>query len=263
MTERDRTGRVGPVRALGGALSWLTVIPVPAPHTIDRRFGGAVITAVPVVGALLGATAAALAWALSQTALPATLIGVLTVAALALLTRGMHLDGLADTADGLGCYGSPERVADVMRSGSTGPFGVATVVVVMLIEAVGIGALGEQHRWAGIAVAVLLGRVAVIVACRRRLRPAHPDGFGALVAGTQWRSMWVWIPIAIVCAGLAGAADSGPGGAVRAALTALVVLGFAWMFTRHCARRMGGIPGDVLGAVIELGTAIALVGLLI
>ena len=181
----------------------------------------------------------------------------------------MHLDGLADTADGLGCYGPPERVAEVMRSGSAGPFGVATIAAVMIVDTAGFAALTGDSRWPAIAAAVFVGRVAAVIACRRSLPPARSTGFGALVAGTQRASIVVWSVLAIVAMVVAGGWQSlspnvfDVGSALGAAVTAVIVLGFAWLFTRHCARRMGGINGDVLGAVIELSTAIALVGLLI
>ncbi|MFT4044208.1 MAG: adenosylcobinamide-GDP ribazoletransferase [Gordonia sp. (in: high G+C Gram-positive bacteria)] len=261
------------IRAVGGAFSWLTVVPISVPgDRIDRRFGGAVIAAVPILGALLGVGAAGMAWALSYTNLPDTqsgvlLVGMLLVGALGVVSRGMHLDGLADTADGLGCYGPPERVAEVMRSGAAGPFGVASIVGVMLVQALGFAALAGDHRWLEIATSVLLGRVTAVIACRQRLRPAHPDGFGALVAGTQRHSVWIWTALGVataVGAGWLGApTDGGFGPAVRAGITAVAVIGITWVFTAHCARRLGGITGDVLGAVIELGTAIAVVGLLI
>ena len=263
-------GRMSPVDALAGAFSWLTVVPIPVRNnTFDRRFGAAAIAAVPVVGLALGALVAVVAWALSLTDLPTTLIGIVLVVVLGVGTRGMHLDGLADTADGLGCYGPPERVAEVMRSGSAGPFGVATIAAVMIVDTAGFAALTGDSRWPAIAAAVFVGRVAAVIACRRSLPPARSTGFGALVAGTQRASIVVWSVLAIVAMVVAGGWQSlspnvfDVGSALGAAVTAVIVLGFAWLFTRHCARRMGGINGDVLGAVIELSTAIALVGLLI
>ncbi|WP_431818390.1 adenosylcobinamide-GDP ribazoletransferase [Gordonia jacobaea] len=261
---------MSPVDALAGAFSWLTVVPIPVRNnTFDRRFGAAAIAAVPVVGLALGALVAVVAWALSLTDLPTTLIGILLVVVLGVGTRGMHLDGLADTADGLGCYGPPERVAEVMRSGSAGPFGVATIAAVMIVDTAGFAALTGDSRWLAIAAAVFVGRVATVIACRRSLPPARSTGFGALVAGTQRASIVVWSVLAIVAMVVAGGWQSlspnvfDVGSALGAAITAVIALGFAWLFTRHCARRMGGINGDVLGAVIELSTAIALVGLLI
>ncbi|MAU84593.1 adenosylcobinamide-GDP ribazoletransferase [Gordonia sp. Z-3] len=255
-----------PVRAVYVALSWLTVVPLPQPAVaMDRRVGAAVMAAVPVVGVTLGALGAAFAAALSFTELPTALIGLLIVAALALLTRGMHIDGLADTADGLGCYGPPDRVVEVMRSGSSGPFGVASIVVVLAIQAVGFGALTDQHRWYELAYAIALGRLVAVIGARRGLHPARAEGFGALVAGTQRMSIAVWAAAAVVGAiGVGWQADGldFPAAGWAVAVVAVVVT-FGWFGTAHCARRIGGINGDVLGAGTEVGVAIAVIGLLI
>lgn len=245
---------VSPPTALHVAVSWLTVVPLPAPRSeMDRRTGGAAIAAVPVVGALLGGLATGVAYGLSHTRLPDFLIGVIVVAVLALATRGMHLDGLADTADGLGCYGDPERVRSVMRSGDVGPFGAATMVLVLVGQAVAFGALTTRHEWAAIVFAVAVGRLAVVYACRRGLDAANADGFGALVAGTQRWSILVWTVIAVGAAWPLG---------VRALCAVAAVGVFTVAFTAHCRRRMDGISGDVLGAVVELSTVAALIALL-
>lgn len=267
MSNPRAPGRVNPLRAVGVAFSWLTILPLPgASGRVDRRLGSAVMAAVPVVGAGLGAVAAGGAWALNIVGLPELMVGALVVTGLALLTRGMHLDGLADTADGLGCYGPPDRVAQVMRSGTVGPFGVASMVGVMLVQAVGFGALATAGRWWDLTVAVALGRVAAVLAARRGLGPAHADGFGALVAGTQRTSAIAWTALALGGA-IAGTAFATPafgiGAVIRAVVVVVLVAAFAMVFSHHCARRMGGIPGDVLGACIELGTAIAVVGFLV
>jgi adenosylcobinamide-GDP ribazoletransferase len=260
---------MSPLRAVRTALSWMTVLPVgtgaDAEETPDRAVGGAVMSALPVVGIVVGAAAAALAFGVSFTDLPTALIGVLVVVLTAALTRGMHLDGLADTADGLGCYGPPERIAEVMRSGTVGPFGVATLVLTLGVQAAGSTGLVGESRWYELAFAIALGRLGAVVGTRRSISPAHPNGFGALVAGTQRLSIPVWGLLAAVATVPIGLRDNGFDAAavVQALVVVLAVVVFAWVFTRHCARRMGGLNGDVLGATIELGVALALVGLLI
>ncbi|MGW0036119.1 adenosylcobinamide-GDP ribazoletransferase [Gordonia desulfuricans] len=257
-------------RPVAVALSWLTVVPIPRRLTdgeFDRALGGRVMAAVPVVGAFLGTVAALAAWGLSATNLPGALAGVLVVILLAVGTRGMHVDGVADTADGLGCYGPPERVTEVMRSGSVGPFGAATVAAILAVDALGFAALAGAHRWPELGLAVALGRVAAVVAARWTLSPAHTDGFGALVVGTQKASVAVWTVTAALAAGLVGGLGANDwfdtAGTIRAVAVTVVVIAATWLFTRHCARRMGGITGDVIGAAIELGTAIAVIGVLV
>lgn len=247
------------------AASWLTVLPVPQPtRAPDRHDGARVIAATPAIGLFLGALAAACAFGLSHTALPASLIGALVVVVLALATRGMHLDGLADTADGLGCYGDHERARAVMRSGDVGPFGAATLVLTLLVQALAIGALIAEHRWYAVVLAVFLGRFAVVIACRRSLPAANDDGFGALVAATQRASIVVWFVVSGLAAVAAAWLGSPAWGSAARALAAVVAVGVvAYAFSRHCARRIGGTSGDVLGATLELSTAAALIVLLV
>lgn len=251
------------VRGVHDAFTWLTVAPLPQPHgEFDRRRGGRAIAAVPLVGVVLGLVCAVIASGLARTGLPTSLDGVVLVAVLALATRGMHVDGLADTADGLGSYGGPERVRTVMRSGDVGPFGAATLLLVLFGQAVAFGAFVDDRRWWAVATVVFVSRASVPVVCRRGLSAANTDGFGALVAGTQRWSVAVWSVLAVGAAVAVGLLDSASG-AARGAATVVVVLAFAWAFSRHVARRAGGLTGDVIGATIELTAVLTAVGLLL
>ncbi|EGD55806.1 adenosylcobinamide-GDP ribazoletransferase [Gordonia neofelifaecis] len=259
-------------RGLSGvhdAFTWLTVLPLPQPRgEFDRRRAATVIAAVPIVGAALGAVIAVIAFGLSYTALPTALIGVGMVAVLALATRGMHLDGLADTVDGLGSYGDADRVRAIMRSGDVGPFGAASLVLVLLGESVAFGALAADSRWYEIALAIFVSRATVPISCRSGLGAANADGFGALVAGTQRASIVVWSALALAAAAATGLVGTDGqtldvAAAVQATAVVVVVLFFAWFFTRHCARRSGGLTGDVIGATIEFSVVLTAVGLLL
>lgn len=251
------------LRGVHDAFTWLTVVPLPQSRgDFDRARGADAIAAVPLVGVVLGALTAALAAGLAHTGLPSPLDGAILVAFLALATRGMHLDGLADTVDGLGSYGDPERVRAIMRTGDVGPFGAAALVLLLLGQALAFGAFVDDGDWWAIATTVVVGRVTVPIVCRRGLSSANADGFGALVAGTQRESIAVWAVVAIAGAAGIGLLDS-PAAAVRSCVTVVVVLGFAWAFSGHVARRAGGVTGDVIGATIELGTVLAAVGLLL
>nr|WP_227985352.1 adenosylcobinamide-GDP ribazoletransferase [Nocardia spumae] len=237
--------------ALRLAISWLTVLPVRGPQTVDRTTAAGAIAAAPLVGALLGAGASGLLWVLCWAGASSALAALVTVGALVLATRGMHIDGLADTADGLGSYGPPERAREIMKSGGAGPFGVAAVIFAIGIQALALAALADAGDWFAVALAVTVGRVAVVAACRSH--PAAPGaGFGALVAATQtWVPVVVWIALA-VGAGVFAAPRPwlGP-------LAVVAALGLAAALVRHCVRRFEGLGGDVLGAAVELGVATA------
>src|SRR5262249_52928829 len=160
--------------ALRLAVSWLTIVPVGAPVAVDRDLARRALYWAPVIGAGLGLLAAGVLTMLRAVGAPSLLAGPRVVAALAGIPRGMQLDGLADAADGLGCYGGPERALEVMREGSCGPFGVITLVLVLALQAVALGALADAGRLIPLVLAVTAGRAAFGWCARKGVPAARP-----------------------------------------------------------------------------------------
>ena len=119
------------VDAVRLALSWMTVLPVGGRGVPGRSEAGRAMTALPVVGLVCGVVATATAHGAYAVGAGSVIAGVVGIAAVLALTRAMHVDALADTADGLGSYAGPERALEIMRSGSVGPMGAAVLVLVV------------------------------------------------------------------------------------------------------------------------------------
>jgi adenosylcobinamide-GDP ribazoletransferase len=205
--------------------------------------------------AATSAAAGGLLIGLAALGVPSLVAGLLSVGFLALATRGMHVDGLADTADGLGCYGPPERALAVMREGGVGAFAVVTLVVVLGAQAAALAELASDgpSAVAAVVLAAATGRAGFCWVARRGVPAARPEGLGAMVAGSQ---PW-WVPTAWWAALAAAGLALGPRAAVGVALAAALVVALSW----HTARRFGGMTGDVLGAAGELATTAVLVAL--
>ena len=232
-----------------------------------RAAAGAAMAWAPAVGLLLGVIASAVLFLADHPlgAGPLTASG-LAVGSLALLTRGLHLDGLADLADGL-ASGKPAPAAlDIMRRSDIGPLGVVTLVLTLLLQVAALSqaeSAGHGRGPAALIAAVVTGRLALTWACRRGVPAARPDGLGALVAG----SVRPVIPAAATAATLAAAAAAVAisatvtGGELGWTLPLAVAAGLAAAFAvqRHAVRRLGGITGDVLGALVEIATTVTLV----
>lgn len=234
------------------ALGTLTAIPVRV-ERVDRSVAAWAMALAPLVAVLLGGLGSLVLAGALFAGLPPLLAAVLAVGALALLTRGLHLDGLADVADGLGSGQSASGALEVMRRSDIGPFGVAALVFTVLVQAVALGSLAEHSTVSGVAgltVALLSGRLAITWACTPAARAARSEGLGAFVSGAVPYPAAIAATGAVLLIGLWGAWWAAAAGAGLAAAAAVLL---------HTHRRLGGVTGDVLGARAETGAAAALV----
>ncbi|MBX6372137.1 MAG: adenosylcobinamide-GDP ribazoletransferase [Acidothermus sp.] len=264
-------------RGLRDALGLLTVVPVSRLDDLDRDRARTAMAWAPAVG--LGVAAVASAVLLAARVLLASpdrgpsgsgtpvetagLAAVLAFATLAVLTGGLHLDGLADTVDALASRAPRERVLQIMEEGSVGPLGVVALIFVLAADVAALTvAVRAHHGTQSLVVAVTAGRVAMLWGTVRGTPAARPTGLGALVAGVTGRTTAVaWTTALLVGAGAFGYVDPGaasPAWALRAVVGVLVALAVGVFVRGYAIRRLGGITGDVLGAIGELATLAAL-----
>ncbi|MCF2531197.1 adenosylcobinamide-GDP ribazoletransferase [Yinghuangia soli] len=243
------------------AFGTLSVLPVRVPH-VDRAVAARAMALAPLVGLVLAGLAAGVQALAAYAGTGPLLAAVLALGTLAVATRGLHLDGLADVADGLGSGKPADDALRIMKASDIGPFGVLTLVFALLVQTAALARIGAGHGTAAaaaaLAVAVVCGRVAIGLGCLRRVPSARPGGLGAMVAGTLRPGVVAVLAVLLAgaAAGLGAAAELGP---VRPAVAAAAGLLAATALLRHTIRRFGGITGDVLGALSETATATALV----
>ena len=242
------------------AVTTFTTLPLRAGR-LDRGAAGIAMALAPAVGALRGALLGAVLLLATALAPPLVAAGV-TVAVAALLTRGLHLDGLADTVDALGSYRRGAAALEIMKKPDVGPFGVVALVLVLLLQAASLAALAARP-WpvvlAAVVAATAAGRMGVAVACRRGVPAARPEGLGALVAGTVG-------PVALVVGTAAVAllaVPAVPGRPWQGPVAVVAALAVAVGLLRHVVRRLGGVTGDVLGATVEIVTTLVYLGLVL
>lgn len=255
------------------ALGTLSVVRVAPPTLVDHRTASAAMALTPVVGLLLALPLAGGLALAASTGIGASplLQACLVLGGLALLTRAIHLDGLADTADGLGSGRTGDAALAIMRRSDTGPFAVVTLVLVLLVQAACLAEAVEEGRGAlALVAALVVGRGTLAVLCLPTFPPARRDGLGVGVAGSVGPVALTVAAASLVAvvAGLLtiGAALGGEGASyglgvgsvpVHAAGLALAPLAGVGLALR-ARRRLHGTTGDVLGAGVEVSTTAAL-----
>ncbi|MGV9283287.1 adenosylcobinamide-GDP ribazoletransferase [Streptomyces sp. NPDC003730] len=247
------------------AFGTLTVFPVEVTRW-DRDAARGGMLCAPLAGLAVGVAAAGTGLLLLFLGAGSLLAAVATAAVPALLTRGLHLDGLADTADGLGSGKPAEDALRIMKQSDIGPFGVLALLFTLLAQ---VAALAQAYdgSWARGALAAVVSataaRLALTAAARAGVPAARPEGLGAAVAGVVPVGGARAVAAAVTLAGAAAGAGLGPYDALRTALAVVGAVAAAELLLRHCVRRFGGVTGDVFGGVAETGATTALVVLVL
>ncbi|WP_328366054.1 adenosylcobinamide-GDP ribazoletransferase [Streptomyces sp. NBC_00445] len=243
------------------AFGTLTVLPVKVVRW-DREAARGGMVCAPLAGVVVGGAAAGVGLLLVVLGAAPLLAAVATVAVPAVLTRGLHLDGLADTADGLGSGKPAEDALRIMKQSDIGPFGVIALVFVLLAQ---VAALTEAYdgSWArgafAAVVSATVGRLALTTAARAGVPAARPEGLGAAVAGVVPVRGAVLVALAVTGVAAGAGAAFGAYGLVQAGAAVVLALCAAELLLRHCVRRFGGVTGDVFGGLEETAATAALV----
>src|SRR5918998_3789414 len=167
------------------AAGTLTVIPSGPIPEIDRPLAARAMMVAPLAVLPLAVAAAAVAWVGSAVGMPELVVGLLVVGTLALGSRGMHLDGLADTVDGLGSGWDRERALKIMARGNTGPMGAAALMIMIGLQAAPIGRIVVDLPSALFLGAVICAsRCALTLTCRHGVPAAKNQGLGVAVGGS-------------------------------------------------------------------------------
>jgi adenosylcobinamide-GDP ribazoletransferase len=233
------------------ALRFLTLVPIPGREPEGPFALGRAAWWFRVVGLMLGGALAVAARA-TDALFPPLVAAALLVAAWKVATGGIHLDGLADSLDGLAGRDAARRLA-IMRDARVGVFGATGLSLLVLLAVTALAALSAPLRLRVLVLAPVIGRVAPLLV-GAWLAPATPgQGLGAAFAAGLSR----WAGPVHVAAGCALAAWLLGIWGMAVAATAWGVALLAAVFV---ARRLGGVTGDVLGAVVEVAELGALLG---
>jgi adenosylcobinamide-GDP ribazoletransferase len=238
-------------KSIGLALSFLTCLPV-NPGAVDSADLRRAVTFFPFAGLVLGLIITGFSWAALTLHAPPLVLAVAVTGLLAWLTRGLHLDGVADLADGFGGSLEPGRRLEIMKDSSTGAFGVVALVVLLLLKTATLFHLFDYGLSCLpiLLMAPISARFWMIVTAARATYP-RDTGTGHFIIGqvTFPQLLLSSLFLAPLCL------------AVLPCLAVIVCSCLPAFFLRLRANKLlGGVTGDVLGGVTEWSEACGLLG---
>jgi adenosylcobinamide-GDP ribazoletransferase len=232
------------MRAFLAAVQFLTVCPFPRSFNPDEKTLARCAPWFPVVGLLIGAMAAALDYALGYL-FPGLPASVFVVIFLLMVSGGLHIDGLADTADGFMSSRPKERVLEIMKDSRTGPMGVVAIVCVIAIKIAAVAAVPFGARWFTLLLIPLAGRSALVANLSVLPYARSEGGLGSIFHRNRSKLHTIWALALLVVVGWFAAGWLG-------LVAGVVSFAAGLLFALHVYRKIGGLTGDTLGAACEL-----------
>jgi len=232
---------------LAAAFRFLTIIPLPGKlGTTEEELAGAT-PFFPVVGLLLGSVVVAIV-SLLQMLFPPFVTAVLATLVLLAFSGGLHLDGLADTADGFFSSRPKEKILVIMRDSATGAMGVIALVLLLLLKAAALSSLSSSLLLV-VFLMPLAGRTAILLMMAILPYARSQGGLATLFYSRRSKVVGLWglvffAAVSVLTAGFRGLA-------AVLAVTLLVLL-MSWF----CRIKIDGATGDTLGAVCEMAETV-------
>ncbi|MEI6208970.1 MAG: adenosylcobinamide-GDP ribazoletransferase [Desulfuromonadales bacterium] len=231
------------------AFQFLTIIPLPFDVCCEKEDLGRSTAFFPLSGLTIGALLAGLNWLISPW-LARPLCDALLIAALAVMTGCLHLDGLADVCDGVAARGGRERFLAVMKDSQVGAVGAAGLVLGLLLKWQALAAVPVEIKWQALLLFPTLARFGQVLTLTGA-RHARQDGLGAAFVQGMGRAALI---IAFFTAIFAGFGLLG----IRGVIALAAVCTFTCAGRLFFQRRLGGLTGDTVGCISELNEILAL-----
>ena len=231
-------------------LQFLTAIPIKINIKAEREDFGKGLAVAPVVGLVIGALLAGSSYLLGLL-FPSTVTAVFTVAIYIALTGGLHLDGLGDTADGLFSNRPKERILEIMKDSRVGTNAVLAVVMVLLLNTALIASF-DSHLYTVLLLLPVAGRIGSLIGSGTSRYAGTSDGPGRWCVECCGRND---IIIGLIIYFIIFAATAG----VYGLLAAVIPPVSAFLLAKFLDRKLGGVTGDILGAVCELNQVVFLI----
>ena len=237
------------------ALSFLTILPVRQIPLSEERELARSMAFFPLVGLIIGLLSAIGNYLLSLV-LPQSLTLWFTLGLVSLLTRGLHLDGFADTMDGLASGGSKERILEVMRDSRIGAFGVMSLILLFGAKYLALDQISNPSIHYSLILMIVMGRNSMVLVCFRSPYARPGEGLGKpFTENLSPREMAFSLASAI---GISLLIMN-----VKGILVFLGVCLFSLAYRLFFIKKMGGVTGDILGAANELAELLCLLLLII